>query len=169
MATSITQDRRKVVDRRGLTAPPLFPFFDGEDTLVRQDRRTMPDRRINNIYVEEPSDDPEEEIGDKRLFVWFEDEILEVQRDNDNFWLGRGNDCCAHISNRFVSRQHARLYFEDDVYYLIDNSTNGTYVKNEDGEVFATKQKVLVRGSGIISLGVPFDHDDSEVIHYFIG
>ena len=169
MATSITHDRRKIADRRGLTAPPLFPFFDGEDTLVRQDRRSIPDRRINNIQVEENQPNPEDDIGDKRLFVWFEDEILEVQRDNEGFWLGRSNDCAARIASRFVSRQHARLYFDDDVYYLIDNSTNGTYIKNEEGEIFATKQKVLVRGSGVISLGVPFDHEDSNVIHYFIG
>lgn len=177
MSTAITQDRRKIADRRGMAPPPLFPFFDSEDTLVRQDRRHTPDRRVNNIVVEDPNlnfvEDPNQnvgsELGDKRLFIWFNDEIREVRRSEDSFWLGRSEKCMAGFSNRFVSRLHAKLVFQDNAYYLIDNSTNGTYVKNDDGEIFVTKEQVMVRGSGIISLGVPFEHADSEVIHYFIG
>ena len=174
MSTAITQDRRKIADRRGMAPPPLFPFFDSEDTLVRQDRRHIPDRRINNIYVEDPNlDDPnlqiDQELGDKRLFIWYNDEIREVQRQEDGFWLGRSATSMAKFSSRFVSRLHAKLCYQDSAYYLIDNSTNGTYVKNDDGEVFVTKEQVMVRGSGIISLGVPFEHADSDVIHYFIG
>ena len=169
MSTAITQDRRKIADRRGMAPPPLFPFFDSEDTLVRQDRRHIPDRRINNICIEDPNQHIEDELGDKRLFIWYNDEIREVQRLEDSFWLGRSAKCMAHFSSRFVSRKHARLYYKDSAYYLIDDSTNGTYVKNDDGEVFVTKDQIMVRGSGVISLGVPFEHAESDVIHYFIG
>ena len=171
MSTAITQERRKVADRRGLAPPPLYPFFDSEDTLVRQDRRHVPDRRINNICIEDPNQHLEgaEELEDKRLFIWFNDEIREVQRSEEGFWLGRSADCMAHFSSRFVSRKHARMCYHDDAYYLIDDSTNGTYVKNDDGEVFVSKDQILVKGSGVISLGVPFEHADSDVIHYFIG
>ena len=169
MSTAVTQDRRKIADRRGMAPPPLFPFFDSEDTLVRQDRRHMPDRRINNIYIEDPNQNVDEDLGDRRLFIWFNDEIREVQRAEDSFWLGRADKCMASFSSRFVSRLHAKLCFQESAYFLIDNSTNGTYVKNDDGEVFVTKEQIMVRGSGIISLGVPFEHADSDVIHYFIG
>lgn len=177
MSTAITQDRRKIADRRGMAPPPLFPFFDSEDTLVRQDRRHMPDRRISNIYIEDPNqqiappidESIDQELGDKRLFIWYNDEIREVQRQEDGFWLGRSEKSMAKFSSRFVSRLHAKLCYQDSAYFLIDNSTNGTYLKNDDGEVFVTKEQVIVRGSGIISLGVPFEHADSDVIHYFIG
>ena len=170
----ITQERRSPDDRRKMINTPLFPFFDSEDTLVRQDRRQIPDRRINNIQIEDNSqqltDSTEDtDLGNKRLFVWFNDEIHEVKRDEEGIWVGRAPDCLATFSSRFVSRKHSRLCFQDNAYYLIDDSVNGTYIKNDDGEMFITKDKMVVKGSGIISLGVPFDHSESELIHYFIG
>ena len=174
MSTVITQERRGSEDRRIMIATPLFPFFDSEDTLVRQDRRLIPDRRINNITIEEPVlDQPgsraEEELGNKRLFIWFQDEIHEIKRGNKDVWVGRSPDCLATFSSRFVSRKHARLYYEEGAYYLVDDSVNGTYIKNDDGETFITKGKVIVKGSGVISLGVPLDHSESDLIHFFIG
>jgi hypothetical protein len=174
VSTVITQERRGSEDRRITIATPLFPFFDTEDTLVRQDRRQIPDRRINNTTIEdrtieETNSSPEEELGNKRLFVWFHDEIHEIKRGNKEVWIGRSPDCLATFTSRFVSRQHARLYFEDGAYYLADDSTNGTYIQNDDGETFITKGKVIVKGSGVISLGVPLDHSESDQIHFFIG
>lgn len=169
----ISQERRSEEDRRKMIATPLFPFFDSEDTLVRQDRRHIPERRVNNIHIEEPQsnvlDIELSDIGNKRLFIWFKDEIHEVRREGEGVWIGRSNDCFATFESRFISRKHSRLCFEDNAYYLIDESVNGTYIKNDDGEVFITKDKIMVKGSGIISLGVPFDHSESDVIHYFIG
>jgi len=158
-----------------MISTPLFPFFDSEDTLVRQDRRHIPERRVNNIVIEETELESNvlnielSDIGNKRLFIWFKDEIHEVNREGDGLWIGRSRDCFATFSSRFISRKHSRLYFDNNAYYFIDDSVNGTYIKNDDGEVFVTKDKIMVKGSGIISLGVPFDHSESEVIHYFIG
>ncbi len=174
MSTVITQERRNSDDRRMMIATPLFPFFDSEDTLVRQDRRQIPERRLNNITIQESTikeahSSAQEELGNKRLFIWFQDEIHEIKRADKNIWIGRSSDCLATFNSRFVSRQHARLYFEDGAYYLADESINGTYIQNDDGETFVTKGKVLVKGSGVISLGVPIDHSESDLIHFFIG
>ena len=128
---------------------------------------TTPPLKIATI--EETKSSPEEELGNKRLFVWFHDEIHEIKRGNKEVWIGRSPDCLATFTSRFVSRQHARLYFEDGAYYLADDSTNGTYIQNDDGETFITKGKVIVKGSGVISLGVPLDHSESDQIHFFIG
>ena len=173
MSTVITQERRSTEDRRMMVVTPLFPFFDSEDTLVRQDRRQIPERRINYITIENTvtakAGSPVEELGSKRLFIWFQDEIHEIKRGNDSIWIGRSPDCLATITSRFVSRKHAHLYYEDGAYFLEDDSINGTYIQNDDGETFITKGKVLVKGSGIISLGVPLDHSESDLIHFFIG
>ena len=175
----ITQERRSHEDRRKIITPPLFPLFDCQQTLVRQDRRQLPDRRINNIHVENAglkAAQDFEETGNhgsrpdlKRLFVWFQDEVREVNRENEGFWMGRAQDCLARFNSKFISRQHARLCYQAGNYYLVDDSINGTYIKNEDEEVFITKDKIQIKGSGMISLGVPFDHAQSDVIHYFIG
>ena len=163
------EDRRKNRDRRQSTGAALFPLFDCDDTLVRKDRRVLKDRRVNDLVQKQSTEPPHTEKAENRLFIWFRDDVREVEREDEGFWLGRSNSCATQIANRFVSRQHARFYYEDDAYYLADTSSNGTYLKNDDGETFITQEKVVIKGSGIISLGIPFDKADDDVIHYFIG
>ena len=174
MSVALTEERRKLADRRVVDSTPLFPFFDSEETLVRQDRRHIGDRRISGKFIESRLEEPEMNLednlnADERLFIWFHDDIHQVSREGDGNWIGRSSQCFARFSSNYISRQHAKLYFDENNYYLMDNSMNGTYVKNDDGEVFITKEKVVLRGSGLISLGVPFEHAESDVIHYFIG
>lgn len=47
-----TISRRKSSDRRTFQPSPPFPFEDCSGTLVTQERRFTPDRRVNNIEVE---------------------------------------------------------------------------------------------------------------------
>lgn len=179
MSIALTEDRRKNSERRIIDATPLFPFFDSEQTLVRQDRRQITDRRISNPSENDShfnipamdftaeNDDAIE--ADEKLFIWFNDDIHQVERKSEGMWLGRSSQCFACFDSSYVSRQHAKLYFDNNNYYLVDNSMNGTYVKSDDGEVFVTKEKAVLRGSGVISLGVPFEHSQDNIIHYFIG
>ena len=108
MSTVITQERRGSEDRRIMIATPLFPFFDSEDTLVRQDRRQIPECRINNITIEDTatnkasSNSVEEELGNKCLFIWFQNEIHEIKRADNNVWIGRSPDCLATFTFRFT-------------------------------------------------------------------
>ncbi|MEM8844941.1 MAG: FHA domain-containing protein [Pseudomonadota bacterium] len=173
MTIALTEERRKLNDRRSIETLPLFPFFDSEETLVRQDRRRLSDRRIGDDS-EIPSKEADlnlvdQQHPDEKLFIWFNDDIHQVNREHEGIWLGRSSQCFARFESSYISRQHSRLYFSENRYFLLDNSMNGTYVKNDDGEIFITKEKVALRGSGIISLGVPFEHPESHAIHYFIG
>lgn len=164
-------ERRKNIDRRSNENSTGFPLFDGEETLVLQDRRIHIDRRSGEQSVDVQANQYQEKT-DNRLFIWFKDDVLEVERDDQEFWLGRSKNCLARITNRYVSRQHARLCFEDNAYYIIDNSSNGTYIKTEDdseNDIVITNDRMLVKGSGIISLGMPVDKAGEHVVHYFIG
>ena len=174
MPIALNEERRKLIDRRVVDTTPLFPFFDSEGTLVRHDRREITGRRTKH-NLDAPSNEPAFSLAeepcyvDEKLFIWFNDDIHQIDRENEGVWLGRSSQCFARFQSSYISRQHSRLYFSEDKYYLLDNSMNGTYIKNDDGEIFITKEKVALRGSGIISLGVPFEHSESHVIHYFIG
>lgn len=163
-------ERRKNIDRRSNANSTGFPLFDGEETLVLKDRRIHNERRTTDTNTEENTTDYHEKT-DNRLFIWFKDDVLEVEREDGEFWLGRSKDCLARITNRYVSRHHARLCYEDNAYYLIDNSSNGTFIKMEDDDtdIVILKDKMLVKGSGIISLGMPVDKAGEHVVHYFIG
>ena len=45
--------RTRSNDRRNQADTPEFPFRDSRGELIEHDRRKFPDRRINNIEVEE--------------------------------------------------------------------------------------------------------------------
>ena len=52
--------------------------------------------------------------------------------DGDEFVIGRGASCSLVLPERQVSREHIRIYTEDDTYFLQDlNSKNGTWVNGE--------------------------------------
>ena len=145
MAALMKEERRKNRDRRQSSGAALFPLFDCDDTLVRKDRRVLKDRRITDLVPEEShaTASDYQEKAENRLFIWFRDDVREVEREDDGFWLGRSSDSATQVANRFVSRQHARFYYEDNAYYLVDTSSNGTYLRNDDGEKFITREKVL--------------------------
>lgn len=170
MAALPKLDRRKNSDRRSNKNTATFPLFDGDETLIHTDRRVYLDRRTNDLDIAEVSSNFQEKT-DNRLFIWFKDDVVEVEREDDKFWLGRSKDCLARITNRYVSRHHARLSYEDNAYYLIDTSSNGTYIKLEDSDedIIITRDRMLVKGSGIISLGMPIDKAGEDVVHFFIG
>jgi hypothetical protein len=44
--------RLKLPDRRQNDAMPGFPFKDSNGVTIKEFRRKMPDRRINNIHAE---------------------------------------------------------------------------------------------------------------------
>jgi hypothetical protein len=52
-----------------------------------------------------------------------------IQLEERDIIIGRGPECDLPLSLDNVSREHARVYFRNDEYYIEDlGSTNGTYV-----------------------------------------
>lgn len=75
---------------------------------------------------------------------------------NEPVTLGRGAECSVVVASHSASRAHARVMRRGTRFYLEDHSTNGTYVKPEDGaEIFVHRDQVLLQGSGRIRLGEP--------------
>ncbi len=164
MATEFINERRKLGDRRIANDSPPFPFFDSDQTLVREDRRRIPDRRINNIEIHN-NEAPEREAT--RLFLWHKDEVCEIFPESERVIVGRSQSCGVIIQNRYTSRQHARFEFDNGEFTITDHSTNGTYIKNDEGEMFLMGEKMELHGSGIVSLGTPIEYVEKDVIHYF--
>jgi len=57
----MTDKRIRPDDRRNSLETPEFPLQDSHGELIKQDRRKMPDRRLNNIEVEEIEQDDDTE------------------------------------------------------------------------------------------------------------
>ncbi len=54
--------------------------------------------------------------------------------------LGRGDDCDIIVSNSFASRAHVRVESRFGKFFIVDQSTNGTYTLNGQVFVFFRKQ-----------------------------
>ncbi len=164
MSSQTTNERRNNNDRRSSDVSPAFPFFDSEQTLVREDRRRIPDRRISNIEIQA---DDKSNSNSNRLFLWYQDDVFELFTDSAEVVAGRGPGCAITFFNRYTSRQHAKFQYVENEFSITDQSTNGTYIKNDEGEVFLMGEKMPLHGSGIISLGTPIEYVEKDVIHYF--
>lgn len=68
--------------------------------------------------------------------------------------LGRDISNKLLIADRKASRQHARIEQRNDGYYLVDTSTNGTYVSlRGKQEILVRRNDILLEGRGHICFG----------------
>jgi predicted component of type VI protein secretion system len=72
------------------------------------------------------------------------------------FLIGRLNECHLIIDESLVSRVHARILCDRQYFVLMDESTNGTFVRHEDETVTRLHRgQVRLWGSGHLSFGAP--------------
>lgn len=81
--------------------------------------------------------------------------------------LGRDPSCKLLVENRRVSRLHARIERRDDGYYLVDTSTNGSFLTLQGRrEIMVRKHEALLDGRGIICFGSSANDTASERIEF---
>ncbi len=100
-----------------------------------------------------------------RLSVFFSGTVLEMAQEQSRLTVGRtsGNDLL--VDDGAVSREHAEFVRRKGAIYLIDHSTNGTYVRPQLGKSrHLHREEFLLDGSGEVSLGRP----DGPAIEYKI-
>jgi len=70
--------------------------------------------------------------------------------------IGRSADCHMHIQDpeRIISREHARISFEDERFYVKDISTHGTFL-NDDQEPIGKGRKTKLENGDTLRIG-PF-------------
>ncbi|HVU11002.1 MAG TPA: FHA domain-containing protein [Phototrophicaceae bacterium] len=103
------------------------------------------------------------ESNKERPILMLHDEKLKDQQwtlTRDNLIIGRGEECDIVLPERQISRQHVRIFKEDDAYYIEDlESRNGTWVNGQqlkgtrrlyDGDKIQLALAVLIEfiGSG---------------------
>ena len=95
------------------------------------------------------------------------EEVREMACDADAFTLGRADTCNLPVPSTLASRQHARIEFRRGRYILIDQSTNGTWVRLEDGkEVYLRREELQLWGRGVISLGGEVSGGDVALVYF---
>ncbi len=78
------------------------------------------------------------------------------QGDEPPFRLGKDDANDFVHGSELTSRSHAVIRCQHKDFFLVDCSTNGTYVQTEDEQVIHVhRDKVKLWGAGWISLGEP--------------
>lgn len=88
------------------------------------------------------------------LNLEFSDQELRMDQHCHSVSMGRDENCDIVVADRLASRIHATIELQRTHFYLIDQSTNGTFVKFNDGEeVVVLRRELLLDRVGWISLG----------------
>ena len=92
-----------------------------------------------------------------------------LEEINTGIVLGRDMTSDIVVIDRMASRQHARIECRRDKFFLIDQSTNGTFVAVAgEPEIILRREEVMLRGSGSIGFGHSIDRAGDEVVEFSI-
>jgi len=102
-----------------------------------------------------------------RLYLTYHNTIKDIGSRTHGFILGRAKDCDLLVNSDLASRHHAQLVYRKGKFVLVDQSTNGTFVKPQGGkEVYVQSEALPLSGSGFISLGKAVSVDNEHLIYY---
>ena len=131
---------------RDLTPPPT-----GAQSLpVAISEVFIPDHHaLADVSAQAPIEN-EDHVGSK-LRIQYKAKVLLFEGHDGVITMGRDQDCDLVIQDRRASRKHASIEWRRGHPFLIDRSTNGTFVALGDNpEVFLRRSEVALRGKGTI-------------------
>ena len=102
-----------------------------------------------------------------KLHLRYNNTNLFVSKKCTSVMLGRSTECDLPVNEKLASRQHVRIEMRRDKFFIIDQSTNGTHVRIENGEdAFLRREEMPINGAGRISLGKGFNENPTEIVHF---
>lgn len=101
------------------------------------------------------------------LNVCYRDTQLKMTQTRPKLVMGRSPGCDLPVAEKLASREHALIELRRERFYIIDQSTNGTFVHVKDtGETFLRREEMPITASGSISLGRSFKDHPTEVVTF---
>jgi hypothetical protein len=125
--------------------------------------------------VPERSEASGESVGDRtldlrvpvRLALRWGSRAFLIDASTPSIKIGRDRECELRLSGVKVSRTHARIEMRTKGFFLIDESSNGTYLYVDGvGENRILDEEVVMQGRGRIAFGHTTDKDDGEIVHF---
>jgi class 3 adenylate cyclase len=94
---------------------------------------------------------------------------LTLDRATTGIVLGRDAGCDIALADKKASRQHARIERRRDKFFLVDQSTNGTFVTFAgEVEMVLRREEVMLRGEGRIVFGHSLAESAEEVVEFSV-
>jgi len=86
----------------------------------------------------------------------YDDQVVVCSHETPRIVIGRQKDCNLVIGDKLASRRHCTLEARDDEFFLLDHSTNGTYVTVEgEHEILLNGEGLALARHGWIAFGHP--------------
>ena len=94
---------------------------------------------------------------------------LVLDQTNSNVALGRDAGCQVVLADRKASRVHARIERRRDKFFLIDQSTNGTFVTFVgEAKIGLRREEVMLRSRGRITFGHSMAESSEETVDFTV-
>ncbi len=107
------------------------------------------------------------EDKDLSLILRYHDNEMALDKSKSSLILGRSRNCDLLVNEKLASRQHVRLELRKDKFFIIDQSTNGTFVLFDNAEkAFLRREEMPINSDGRLSLGRGFDEHPEEVVTF---
>jgi adenylate cyclase len=90
---------------------------------------------------------------DSRLILQYHAREITMRASSGTVVLGRGKKADMVVNDSMASREHARIECRRGKFFVIDQSTNGTYVQTDDGPAYLRREELQLGGAGRIALG----------------
>jgi adenylate cyclase len=92
---------------------------------------------------------------------------LTLEQANSGITIGRDAGCQVVLADRMASRVHARVERRRDKFFLIDQSTNGTFVNFAgEAEIVLRREEVMLRAQGRIAFGHSMAESAEETLDF---
>jgi class 3 adenylate cyclase len=92
---------------------------------------------------------------------------IELGETRSSVTLGRDQQNDVVIADKMASRMHARIERRRDKFVLIDQSSNGTYVRIDgEAEIQVRREEMILRGRGRVSFGHSHNNEGDEVLTF---
>jgi class 3 adenylate cyclase len=105
--------------------------------------------------------------GATKITLTFRDQTIVVDEKRKGINMGRAEENDLVIKGNLISRIHARVEMRRGKFILIDQSTNGTFLENTQGdETFIRRDSTELTGEGIIGLGRVAKPGTPLAVHY---
>ena len=102
-----------------------------------------------------------------KLVLTFRDTTVEVSDKRKSVNLGRADDNDMVIKGNLISRIHAKVELRRGKFVIVDQSTNGTFILNVQGEEsFVRRDSAELGKEGTIGLGRAEEPGTSLSVHY---
>lgn len=103
------------------------------------------------------------------MILHYRNQTLKINKERRSVALGRGEACDIVVKNAFASRLHIHIELRFGKFILSDQSTNGTYIRfNNGGVEHITCAEIPLHGKGYISLGQSFSENPPELIEFAV-